>query len=102
MTPPPKEVQDSEYPPDLGRKRTTDERLDWFLASIYCTCSVGNDICTGYFYTLASCNPNGCGMPNGTRRKIAAMIEKGMDDKQIWDELRKDRGELMTKPHLVK
>ena len=42
------------------------ERIEWFLASIYCTCKVTNDICTGDFYTLSSCNPNGCGMPNAT------------------------------------
>lgn len=101
MKAPAKEIEESDYPPDLGQKRTKEERLEWFLASIYCTCKVGNDICTGDFYTLASCNPNGCGMPNATRRKIAAMIDKGMDDKQIWDNLRAERGPLMCKPHLV-
>jgi hypothetical protein len=101
MAPPSKELEDSDYPPDIGRKRTKEERIDWFLASIYCTCKVGNDICTGDFYTLASCNPNGCGMPNATRRKIGEMIDKGMDDKQIWDDLRAERGALMCRPHLL-
>jgi hypothetical protein len=101
MPPPSKEILESDYPPDIGLKRTKEERIDWFLASIYCTCKVANDICTGDFYTLSSCNPNGCGMPNNTRRKIAAMIDKGIDDKQIWDDLRAERGALMTKPHLV-
>ena len=101
MPAPSKEIEQSDYPPDIGLKRTKEERIDWFLSSIYCTCKVANDICTGDFYTLASCNPNGCGMPNATRRKIAAMIDKGMDDKQIWDDLRAERGALMTKPHLV-
>jgi hypothetical protein len=101
MPPPSKEILESDYPPDIGLKRSKEERIDWFLASIYCTCKVANDICTGDFYTLASCNPNGCGMPNATRRRIAAMIDKGMDDKQIWDDLRAERGALMTKPHLV-
>lgn len=102
MPPPPKDVEDGDYPPDIGRKRTKEERIDWFLASIYCTCKVGNDICTGDFYTLSSCNPNGCGMPNATRRRIAEMIDKGMDDKQIFDDLRAERGPSMTKPHLLK
>jgi len=102
MPPPPKDVQESDYPPDIGLKRTKDERIEWFLASIYCTCKVGSDICTGDFYTLSSCNPNGCGMPNATRRRIAEMIDKGMDDKQIFDDLRSERGPLMTKPHLLK
>ena len=102
MTAPAKEIQESDYPPDLGQKRSKEERIDWFLASIYCTCKIANDICTGDFYTLASCNPNGCGMPNATRRKIASLIDKGLDDKQVWDDLRVERGELMTRPHLVK
>ena len=89
---PPQEVEEGDYPPDIGQKRT----------NIYCTCKVGSDICTGDFYTLASCNPNGCGMPNATRRRIAEMIDKGMDDKQIFDDLRSERGPLMTKPHLLK
>jgi hypothetical protein len=102
VPPPTQEVQDSDYPPDIGLKRTKEERIEWFLASIYCTCKVGNDICTGDFYTLASCNPNGCGMPNATRRRIGEMIDKGMDDKQIFDDLRAERGALLTKPHLVR
>jgi Protein of unknown function (DUF3179) len=101
MPPPPKEVQESDYPPDLDRKRTKEERVEWFLASMYCTCKVGNDICTGDFYTLSSCNPNGCGAPNATRKRIADMIDKGLDDKQIFDDLRAERGALMTKPHLL-
>src|SRR5262245_28932375 len=102
MTSPPKEIEDGDYPPDIGRNRTKEERIEWFLGSIYCTCKVGNDICTGDFYTLSSCNPNGCGMPNATRRRIAEMIDKGMDDKQIFDDLRAERGPLLTKPHLLK
>jgi hypothetical protein len=100
MPPPPREVEDSDYPPDIGRKRTKEERIEWFLASIYCTCKVGGDVCTGDFYTLASCNPNGCGAPNATRKRIAELIDKGLDDKQIFDDLRAERGPLMTKPHL--
>jgi hypothetical protein len=100
MPAPTKEIEASDYPPDIGRKRSKDERIDWFLASIYCTCKVGGDICTGDFFTLASCNPNGCGNPNMTRKRIADMIDKGLDDKQIFDDLRAERGPLMTKPHL--
>ena len=102
MTAPAKEVDDSVYPPDLGRKRTDDERVEWFLASMYCVCGVGKDICTGHFYTLSSCNPNGCGAPNFTRDEIRKQIAAGKSDKDIWDQLRKDRGDLMTRPHLRK
>ena len=101
MTTPGKDVDDSAYPPDLGRQRTTDERIEWFLASIYCSCRIGKDNCTGMFYTLASCNPNGCGMPNFTRDEIRDLIAKGKSDKDIWDTLLKDRGALMLTPHLL-
>ncbi len=100
MPTPSKDVLANEYPPDIGRTRTKEERVDWFLASIYCSCPVKGDICTGDFYTLASCNPNGCGLPNSTRREIGKFIDKGLDDKSIWDKLRADRGPLMTKSHL--
>jgi hypothetical protein len=49
------------------RPRAREERIEWFLASIYCTCPVAGDICTGDFYTLASCNGNGCLMPKTMR-----------------------------------
>jgi len=101
MATPAKDVDESAYPPDLGRERTKDERVEWFLASIYCSCRVGKDTCTGMFYTLASCNPNGCGMPNFTRDEIRDLIAKGKSDKDIWDALLKDRGPLMLKPHLL-
>jgi hypothetical protein len=100
MPPPDKAVDESPYPPDLGRKRTDDERVEWFLASTYCVCGVGNDTCTGHFYTLASCNPNGCGAPNATRDEIRDLIAKGKSDREIWDALLKDRGPLMLRPHL--
>src|SRR5262249_48313307 len=58
MPTPPAEVDSSPYPPDIDKERTKEERIEWFLANIYCTCKVGGDICTGDFYTLASCNPN--------------------------------------------
>src|SRR5260221_5364682 len=51
MSAPSKDIEDSDYPPDIGRKRTKEERIDWFLASMYCVCGVGGDICTGDFYT---------------------------------------------------
>ena len=101
MIAPAKSVDESEYPPDLGRERTKEERVEWFLASIYCSCRIGKDTCTGMFYTLASCNPSGCGMPNFTRDEIRDLIAKGKSDREIWDSLLKDRGPLMLKPHLL-
>ncbi len=100
MTPPADTVGASVYPPDLGRERTKAERIEWFLASTYCTCGVSKDICTGHFYTLASCNPNGCGMPNSRRDDLAKLIDKGMTDRQIFDDLLKESGRLLLRPHL--
>jgi hypothetical protein len=98
----PKEpVELNAYPPDLDRPRSTPERIEWFLASIYCACGVKGDICTGHFYTLASCNPNGCAMPHHMRTVLAEMIGKGLTDRQILEELLKEQGPLLLKPHLM-
>jgi hypothetical protein len=94
-------VDDGPQPPDLGRPRSRSERIDWFLASIYCVCGVDNDVCTGHFYTLASCNPNGCGMPNSMRATLDKMIGEGRTDQQIFDELLKKHGPLLVRPHLA-
>jgi hypothetical protein len=94
-------VDDGDYPPGIGLKRTKEERVEWFLANIYCTCKVGGDICTGHFYTLASCNPNGCATPNATRKKIAEKIDAGLTDQQIWDYLKTERGPALLRPHLL-
>ncbi len=101
MTAPSPEVENSPLPPDLGRLKDKAERVDWFLASIYCTCKVRGDGCTGDFYTLASCNPNACGMPTHMREVIAEKIDKGLTDRQIFEELLKERGPELLKPHLV-
>jgi hypothetical protein len=97
---PPAGLDENPYPPDIDRPRSGSERVEWFLASVYCTCGVDKDICTGHFYTLASCNPNGCGMPNNTRKRITEMIDRGLTDRQIFDELRKSSGPLLLRPHL--
>jgi hypothetical protein len=100
MATPPAEVDTATLPPDIGRPRTKPERVEWFLASIYCTCGVPRETCTGHFYTLASCNPNGCGMPNQMRKDIAEKIDKGMTDQQIFMALLKEYGPNLVRPHL--
>ncbi len=100
MTPPPVEVDQADWPPDLDRPRTKAERIEWFLASIYCPCGVSGDTCTGDFYTLASCNPNACGMPQFIRQVIAGKIDKGLTDRQIFDELVKEQGPNLLRQHL--
>jgi hypothetical protein len=101
MTPPAEDVLAGPYPSDIGRPRTKEQRVEWFLASTYCTCKVTGNICTGHFYTLASCNPNGCAAPNATRKQVGELIDKGLTDQQIWDELVKEKGPLLLKPHLL-
>lgn len=100
MTPPPAEVDRAMLPPDLDRPRAKAERIEWFLASIYCPCGVNGDTCTGDFYTLASCNPNACGMPLQMRQVIAAKIDKGLTDRQIFEELLKEQGSNLLRQHL--
>jgi hypothetical protein len=101
MPPPPAEVDIAKLPPDIDRPRSKAERLEWFLASVYCPCKVKGDGCTGDFYTLASCNPNACGMPNTVRRIVADKIERGMTDRQIYEDLLKHYGRDLVRPHLM-
>lgn len=101
MPPPPEEAEAGAYPPDSNRPRPKGERVEWFLASIYCACGVGKDTCTGHFYTLASCNPNGCGLPHSMRDYLGKLIDQGLTDRQIFDELLKKYGPNLTKPHLA-
>jgi hypothetical protein len=100
-TPPAEAVDADLLPPDVDLPRTRAERVDWFMASIYCTCGVSGDRCTGHFYTLASCNPNGCGMPNAMRKTLAAKIDQGLSDRQIFQELLKNSGPELVRPHLL-
>ena len=100
METPSLEVDTAKLPPDLDRSRTKEERVEWFLASIYCSCGVAGDVCTGHFYTLASCNPNGCGMPRHMRQLVGEQIDKGLTDKQIFEVLLKEHGPDLLRQHL--
>jgi hypothetical protein len=101
MNPPSAEVENTLLPPDIGLPRTKAERIEWFLASIYCACGIAGDTCTGHFYTLASCNPNGCGMPKAVRQNIAQKIGQGLSDQQIFEALLKEQGPNLLHPHLM-
>ena len=76
------------------------EQLPMAPEPAYCPCGVTGDNCTGDFYTLASCNPNGCGMPNVMRKAVAEKIDKGLTDKQIFEELLKEQGPELVRQHL--
>ncbi len=99
---PPAEIQQSTRPTDIGRLTGRQQRVDWFLRSIYCSCAVGNDRCTGMFYALASCNVNGCGGPNELARIIGERIDEGLTDVQIFDKLVAERGAEIWRPHLLR
>ncbi|HEY7327938.1 MAG TPA: DUF3179 domain-containing (seleno)protein [Gemmataceae bacterium] len=101
MPAPSTEVQEALLPSGLDRPRSKNDRIEWLLASVYCSCSIGGDGCTGHFYTLASCNPNGCGMPNAMREKLAKRIDQGLTDRQIIEQLFKEQGPLLLRPHLM-
>jgi hypothetical protein len=88
-------------PTDIDRPRSSAKRVEWVLANVYCTCKVRNNTCTGHFYTLASCNPNGCGQPNAMREQVRKLIDEGKSDRQIFDVLKTKEGELLTRPHLL-
>jgi len=101
MEPPSAEVDTAQLPPDVDKPRTREERIEWFLSCIYCTCQVKGDVCTGHFYTLASCNPNGCASPNALRKELAGLIDKGLHDQQIFEALLKEHGPDLLRPHLL-
>jgi hypothetical protein len=101
MAAPSRDVQEALLPSGLDRPRGKDERIEWLLASVYCTCGIGGDGCTGQFYTLANCNPNGCGMPKAMRRKLAERIDQGLTDQQIIELLLKEQGAALLRPHLL-
>jgi len=101
MPPPSVAVEQALLPPDIGRRKGKEERIEWFLASIYCTCLVRGNVCTGHFYTLASCNPNGCGQPAAMKKQLGKLIDQGLSDEQIFAELLKEQGLDLLKPHLL-
>jgi hypothetical protein len=89
-------------PPGLGKSENKAERVEWLLSGVYCTCGM-HDGCAGHFYTLAACNagPNDpCGLAKRTRAEVAEMIDKGKTDQQIFEELLKERGPKLLRPHL--
>lgn len=101
IPPPSAEVEQSSLPPDLDRPRAKQERIEWLLASMYCPCGIGGNGCTGHVYTLASCNPNGCGMPNKMLADLAEKIDHGMTDRQIFEALLTEHGPDLLRPHLL-
>ena len=99
---PPAETDNDELPAGLDQARSKSERVEWLMSSAYCPCMM-HDSCAGHFFTLAACDSGGktpCGMAKQTREEIAEMIDQGHTDRQIFDELLKDRGPKLLRPHM--
>ena len=95
-------ADDEKVPPGLGKSESKPERVEWLMSGIYCTCGM-TDGCAGHFYTLAACNSHGttpCGMAKRTRAEIAEMIDKGQTERQIFEQLLKERGPKILGPHM--
>ena len=99
---PPGEVQASHEPTDLDRLQDKEERVQWFLQTIYCSCGIPGDRCTGMFYIQASCNVKGCGRPKEVAAEIRAFIDEDLSDREIFAKLVKDRGRDIWRPHLLR
>lgn len=88
--------------PGIDQPRTAEERVDWLMSGIYCTCGM-HDMCAGHFYTLAACDAKGktpCGLAKRTRAEIAERIAQGLTDRQILEQLLKERGPKLLRPHM--
>ena len=99
---PPKALQASHLPLDIGRLQLKEERVQWFLNTVYCSCGIAGDKCTGMYYTQASCNINACGMPKIVAADIREMIDKGLDDREIFATLEEEKGHDLWRPHLLR
>ena len=97
-----KDGNDDRYPTGLGPSRGKPERIEWLVSNVYCSCMM-HDECAGHLFTLAACDAAGktpCGLAKRTREVISERIEQGYSDRQIFDELLKDRGTKLLRPHL--
>jgi hypothetical protein len=101
MTAPPLSAEDN-WPTPLDKSTVKAERVEWLMASIYCTCGM-HDRCAGHTYTLAACDAgpgHTCGLARATRQRLAEKIDQGQTDRQIFEELRKERGPNLVRPHM--
>ncbi len=90
---------DFESPPDLGRFTGRQERIDYFLSTIYCSCGMLGSSCAGHWNTLAACQLHGCGMPNLITKLIGERIDAGKPDEAILAELIERNGRNILRLH---
>jgi hypothetical protein len=92
----------SPLPAGLGIATDSAARIEWFLSTVYCTCGIAGDRCTGHLYTLSMCHPTGCGKPMAMRNVLADLIKQGLSDAQILKRLEADEGPELLVPHLLR
>lgn len=95
-------ISHSDVLPGEGRMTDRLQRIEWLASGIYCTCGM-HDECAGHVFTLASCDAvtdKPCGLAKRTRELLGEQIDKGLSDKQILDELVKQRGDRLLRPHM--
>ncbi|MBI3877294.1 MAG: DUF3179 domain-containing protein [Verrucomicrobia bacterium] len=90
---------DFDAPPDLGRFIGRQERIDYFLSTIYCSCGMLGSSCAGHWNTLAACQLHGCGMPNLITKLVGERIDVGKTDEAILAELIERNGKNILKLH---
>lgn len=98
----PSAIDYGKLPTSLGKSNSKTERVEWLAASVYCPCMM-HDECAGHFFTLAACNSGDktpCGTAKSIRADVAEMIDKGHTDRQIFEELVKQRGTNLVRPHM--
>jgi len=86
-------------PPDLGRFIKRQDRIDYFMSTIYCPCGMIGNSCAGHWNTLAACKLHGCGMPNLITKFVGEQIDAGKSDEAILAELVERNGEKVLKLH---
>src|SRR5439155_15372500 len=90
---------DLSTPPDIGRFTERQERIDYFLSTIYCPCGMMGTSCAGHWNTLAACKLHGCGMPNVITKELGGWIDSGKDDSAIWKLLQDHYGPSVLAIH---
>jgi hypothetical protein len=98
---PPAEVDD-DLPAGPQFECTRHQRAEWLVSAVYCPCQM-HDVCAGHFYTLAACDSGDkspCGMAVRIRKDVAQWIDQGRTDREILEELRKQHGANVLRPHM--
>jgi hypothetical protein len=100
---PPREADDNTAGGIEALSRSTPEHVEWLASGIYCPCLMHDD-CAGHFLTLAACNigpVKPCGMAKRIREQLAEMVDRGLTDQQILEQLGEEHGPKLLRPHML-